>query len=64
MGIILIRSEGFWTYINSPVDTNSVAFNVNQVDSAKFYIAKLELIGNNKLKVEFNLKLIQSASGM
>ncbi|MDQ3194143.1 MAG: FG-GAP-like repeat-containing protein, partial [Bacteroidota bacterium] len=41
----------------SPADTSVFSFNVvNDTDSGKFYIAKLELSGDHRLKVEFNLE--------
>lgn len=55
-GIYSITSVGLTDLYNSPVDTNSVSFEVKQIiDSGKFYISKLELAGSYKLKVEFNL---------
>lgn len=56
-GSYFVRSAGLKDIYDSPVDTNSIAFTVNQSDTAKFYIAKLELIGSTKLKVEFNLEV-------
>jgi hypothetical protein len=52
-----VKSNGLFDIYSSPVDSNSVDFTVNQNDSAKFYISKLELSGSNRLKVEFNLEV-------
>ena len=60
-GSYSVRSSDLKDIYDSPVDTNTVIFSVNQTDTAKFFIAKLELIGSTKLKVEFNLE-VDSAS--
>ncbi len=39
----------------SPVDTNTIQFTVNVVDSVKFYIKRVSLVEKFKLKVELNL---------
>lgn len=49
-----LQTNGLVDIYNSPVDTNSIVFNVDQIDSAKFYISRLELSGRFRLKVEFN----------
>ncbi len=54
-GSYSVKTSGLTDLYNSPVDTNSLQFSVLEVDSAKFYISKLELAGDKKLKVEFNL---------
>ncbi len=57
-GTYTINSIGLKDIYNSPVDTNSAAFDVVQnIDTGKFYISKLELSGNFRLKVEFNLEV-------
>lgn len=53
-GNYTIKTKGLNDIYNSPADTNSVSFSVLQIDSAKFYISRLELAGNYRLKVEFN----------
>lgn len=53
-GNYTIRADELRDIYNSPVDTNSVSFVANQTDSGKFYIAKLEMTGSRRLKVEFN----------
>lgn len=50
-----IRSKGLKDIYNSETDSNSVSFIVNQTDSVKFFINKLELTGKYRLKLEFNL---------
>lgn len=52
-----LKSNNLTDFYNSPVDSNSVSFEVNESDSSKFYISKLELIGKEKLKLEFNLNV-------
>lgn len=54
-GNYTVKPNGLRDFYNSPVDTSSVAFNVSQFDSAKFFIKTVALIDKNKLKVEFNL---------
>ena len=49
-----IKTTGLTDIFNSPVDTNSVSFTVDQTDSAKFYISRLELADKYRLKIEFN----------
>ncbi len=56
-GSYSVRSFGLKDIYGSPVDSNSVNFSANQIDTVKFYIAKLELVGSKKLKVEFNLEV-------
>ncbi len=51
-----IRTAGLTDAYGSPVDSNVVQFTVSQIDSAKFYISKLNLIENLMLRVEFNLE--------
>lgn len=50
-----IKSGNLTDFYNSPVDTNSVPFIINQIDSMQFYIKYVTLIDKYKLKVEFNL---------
>jgi len=54
-GNYTVKLNNLYDLYNSPVDTNSVTFNVNQTDSAKFYISRLSLEDKYKLKIEFNL---------
>ncbi|MDZ4712777.1 MAG: S8 family serine peptidase [bacterium] len=56
-GTYSLSTNSIKDFYNSPIDTNSVTFIVNETDSAKFYIAKLELSGERRLKVEFNLEV-------
>ena len=56
-GSYSVRATGLKDIYDSPVDSNSVTFPVSQSDTAKFFIAKLELIGSTRLKVEFNLEV-------
>ncbi|MDQ3019447.1 MAG: S8 family serine peptidase [Bacteroidota bacterium] len=60
-GIYSIKANFLKDFYNSPVDTNSVSLVVNQIDTGKFYISKLELSGSFRLKVQFNLE-VDSAS--
>lgn len=46
----------------SPVDTNRISFAVNVIDEPKFYIAKLELMQGNRLKVNFNLEVDEATA--
>jgi hypothetical protein len=57
-----VKTLGMIDRYGSPVDTNSVAFNVNVVDEPKFYITKLELQPGNKLKVNFNLYVDEASA--
>jgi len=54
-GSYTVKSIGLNDIYNSPVDSNFVSFEVNQIDTSKFYISKLTLIDKLQLKVEFNL---------
>ncbi|MFA5405136.1 MAG: S8 family serine peptidase [Ignavibacteria bacterium] len=54
-GIYSIKSNNLVDFYNSPLDTNSITFAVNQVDSVQFYIKYVSLVDKYKLKVEFNL---------
>lgn len=54
-GIYSLKTNELFDIYNSPVDTNSKTFTVNEYDSVKFYISKLELSGSRILKVNFNL---------
>ncbi|MEO8209867.1 MAG: S8 family serine peptidase [bacterium] len=56
-GTYSIKANALNDFYNSPVDTSSISFIVNQIDSGKFYITKLELSGNFQLKVQFNLEV-------
>ena len=49
-------------YYGSPVDTNTKSFTVLETDSIKFYLSKLELIGEYRLTAEFNME-VDSVSG-
>ena len=60
-GSYSVRSFGLKDIYGSPVDSNSVNFSASQIDTVKFYITKLELIGSTKLKVEFNLDVDSSS---
>ncbi|MEO8665475.1 MAG: S8 family serine peptidase [Ignavibacteria bacterium] len=56
-GSYLINTSLLSDSYGSPADTTPFSFNViNDVDSGKFYISRLELSGDHKLKVEFNLE--------
>lgn len=57
-----VNANALGDFYDAPVDTNSVSFNVNQIDSPKFYISKLELAGNYRLKVQFNLEVDSSSA--
>jgi hypothetical protein len=52
-----VRSTGLRDFYNSPVDSNEMSFSVSITDSIIFYLSKLELIENRKLKLEFNLEV-------
>lgn len=57
-----VSTLGLSDAYGSPIDSNTVEFTVSQIDSAKFYISKLDLIDNLRLRVEFNLE-VDSVSG-
>jgi subtilisin family serine protease len=50
-----IKSNNLNDFYGSPVDSNSLSFVVNQIDSMQFYIKYVTLVDKYKLKVEFNL---------
>jgi subtilisin family serine protease len=54
-GNYTIKTNSLTDFYGSPVDTNSIAFSVNQIDSLQFYIKYVSLADKYKLKVEFNL---------
>lgn len=54
-GNYTIKSSNIYDFYGSPVDTNSLAFTVSQIDSVQFYIRTVSLADKYKLKVEFNL---------
>ncbi len=54
-GIYNVNSNNLLDFYGSPVDTNSISFVVNQLDSVQFYIKYVTLVDKYKLKVEFNL---------
>ncbi|MBS1516763.1 MAG: S8 family serine peptidase [Bacteroidetes bacterium] len=54
-GMYSIRAVGLNDFYGSPVDSNSLSFNVQEIDSQKFYLSKLELSGEYRLTAEFNL---------
>lgn len=55
-GDYTIAASSLTDIYGSPVDTVPVSFNVDQpADSGLFYIAKLELAGDHRLKVLFNI---------
>ncbi len=59
----IVKTRGLVDYYQSPIDSNSAAFVVNEIDSAKFFISKLELTGNRKLRVTFNLNVDVVSAG-
>jgi subtilisin family serine protease len=54
-GTYNIKSNGLIDFYGSPVDTNSLSFVVNQIDSVQFYIKYVTLVDKYRLKVEFNI---------
>jgi len=56
-GIYNVKASGLSDFYGSPADSNSISFTVQEADSQKFYLAKLELSGENRLTVEFNLEV-------
>jgi len=50
-----IKTNRLSDFYGSPVDSNSIAFTVNQADSVQFYIRSVSLADKYRLKVEFNL---------
>ncbi|MCX6165765.1 MAG: T9SS type A sorting domain-containing protein, partial [Ignavibacteriae bacterium] len=54
-GTYNIKSNNLIDFYNSLVDTNSITFTINQIDSVQFYIKYVSLVDKYKLKVEFNL---------
>ncbi|MEP7146129.1 MAG: S8 family serine peptidase [bacterium] len=56
-GSYILRANDLADIYGSPADTSPFNFTVNNLtDSGKFYISKLELSGDHRLKVEFNLE--------
>jgi subtilisin family serine protease len=54
-GTYNIKSNNLFDFYGSPVDSNSLAFIVNQIDSVQFYIKYVALVDKYRLKVEFNM---------
>lgn len=56
-GNYTIKSNDLTDFYGSPVDTNTITFNVNIIDSVKFYIKKVTLEDKFRLKVELNMNV-------
>jgi subtilisin family serine protease len=56
-GNYTMKSKGLNDFYGSPVDTNSISFYVNQIDSLTFYIKNVTLADRYKLRVEFNMNV-------
>jgi hypothetical protein len=56
-GNYFVKTNGLKDFYGSPVDTNTLSFAVNQIDTTTFYVKNASLIDKLRLKVEFNLNV-------
>lgn len=63
-GLHIIKTNGLLDYYNSPVDTNTITFNIIQKDSTEFYLKSATVSSKNKIKVEFNFEIDSTSASV
>ena len=57
-----VKTNSLKDFYNSDVDTNSLQFQVVEIDTASFYIKSASVIDNKKIKVEFNFSVDENSA--